>query len=83
MAKQHEGHHDDRESRGVITKEFLVGFLAIALGGYNLLSQFGIITWTVKVPQIIANVILVVAGFILWATAYRLWTLRWHSRRLF
>jgi len=83
MAKQQEGHHDNRESSGVITKEFIVGFLAIALGGYNLLSQYKVITWIVEIPQTIANVILVAAGFILWATAYRLWTIRWHSRRLF
>ncbi|MFH0870241.1 MAG: hypothetical protein V1866_04260 [archaeon] len=83
MTKQQEGHHDNRESSGVITKEFFVGLLAIVLGGYNLLSEFGVIAWNVKIPQIIANVILVAAGFILWATAYRLWKIRWHSRRIF
>jgi hypothetical protein len=72
-----------RKSKGVIGKEVFVGLLAIVLGGYNLLSYFGVITYKFEIPQIIANIILVIAGLILWMTAYKLWRYRWHSSRIF
>ncbi len=67
----------------LITKEFLVGFLAIALGGYNLLPYFGVNLPSFEPPKIVANIVLVIAGLILWITAYKLWRFRWHSRGLF
>jgi len=78
-------HHPgaDQKRKGVITKEFLVGFLSIALGGFNLANQFGWINISVQIPQMIANIILVIAGLILWTTAYKLWRYRWHSSRIF
>ena len=78
-------HHPmDAKKKGIVTKEFFVGFLSIALGGYNLLAQFGYISKFVgDIPQIVGNVILVVAGLILWTTAYKLWRYRWHSSRIF
>jgi hypothetical protein len=79
--QQHPG--PSRKSKGVIGKEVLVGFLAMALGGYNLLSYFEIIPYKLEIPQIIANIILVITGLILWVTAYKLWKYRWHSSRIF
>lgn len=73
----------DRKQRGVVTKEFVVGMLSIALGGFNLASQFGLININIQIPQMIANIILVIAGLILWMTAYKLWRYRWHSSRIF
>ena len=75
-------------SQGIITKEFLVGLLAIVWGGYNLLSQFKIIPDYINIAnipsiQMIGNILLALAGFFLWATAYKLWRFRWHSRGLF
>ncbi len=73
----------DAKRKGIVTKEFFVGMLAIALGGFNLASQFGLIQISIQIPQIIANIILVIAGLILWMTAYKLWKYRWHSSRIF
>ncbi|MBN2051991.1 hypothetical protein JW756_00635 [Candidatus Woesearchaeota archaeon] len=71
----------DRKRRGVVTKEFIVGLLSIALGGYNLAANFGYIQKFVEIPQIVGNIILVIAGLILWATAYKLWRYKWHASR--
>jgi hypothetical protein len=68
---------------GGIGKEVLIGLLAIVWGGYNLLSTFKVIPeyiTTSQPLQIIGNILLVLAGFILWITAYRLWRVRWHTR---
>jgi hypothetical protein len=69
--------------RTLVTKEFFVGLLAIALGGYNLLPYFGVNLPPFEPPKIVANIVLVIAGLILWVTAYKLWRFRWHSRGLF
>lgn len=78
-------HHQglDRKQKGIVTKEFFVGMLSIVLGGFNLASQFGLININIQIPQMIANIILVIAGLILWMTAYKLWRYRWHSSRIF
>ena len=65
-----------------ISKEFLTGLLAIILGGYNLLTAFGVISVFVEVPQIIANILLVFAGLFLWVTAYKLSRYKYHSSRI-
>lgn len=71
----------DRKS--TISKEFLIGFLAIVLGGYNLLTTLGVISVFVETPQIIANILLVLAGFFLWITAYKVSRYKYHTRRIF
>lgn len=77
----------DRKQKGIVTKEFLVGMLAIILGGFNLATRFNLISISNPIPtdisQMIANLILVIAGLILWMTAYKLWRYRWHSSRIF
>jgi len=76
----------DRKKSTVITKEFLVGLLAIVLGGYNLYylyakkPLFGIIL-SLDITHSIADIILVIAGLILWMTAYKLWRYKWHASR--
>jgi hypothetical protein len=67
---------------GGIAKEFLIGLLAVVWGGYNLLTSLNLIPeyFDTSGIQIIGNIILVLAGFVLWATAYRLWRVRWHTR---
>ena len=72
----------------LITKEFLVGLLAIILGGYNLYYLYTQkpllgINLSLDLTHSIADIILVIAGLILWVTAYKLWRFRWHSRGLF
>jgi len=69
--------------KSIITKEFLIGFLAILLGAYNILAILGYISWYVKVPQLIANILLVLAGLFLWITAYKLSRYKYHTSRLF
>ena len=67
----------------IISLEFIVGLIAIALGAYNLLSMFGVITYDITLPQATANTILIIAGLFLWLTAYRLWRHKYYSRRIF
>ena len=69
--------------KSTISKEFLIGFLAVVLGGYNLLTTFGVISVFVETPQIIANILLVLAGFFLWITAYKVSRYKYHTRRIF
>ncbi len=76
-------HHPAEKRSSIITKEFLIGLVAVVLGGYNLLSYFKIINWGFEIPQLLANIILLIAGLILWITAYRLWRYKWHTSRLF
>ena len=75
--------HPGERKSGLITKEFLVGLVAIILGGYNLLPYIGVQVPPFEPPKIIANIVLVIAGLILWITAYRLWRYKWHTSRLF
>ena len=67
---------------GGIAKEFIIGLLAVVWGGYNLLTSLNLIPtyFDTSGIQIVGNIILVLAGFVLWATAYRLWRVRWHTR---
>ena len=75
---------DQEHGRGsIISLEFIVGLVAIALGIYNLLSIFGVINYDVTLPQATANTLLIIAGFFLWLTAYRLSRHKYHSKRLF
>jgi len=77
----------DHKRKVVVTKEFIVGFLAILIGGYNLLPYFGLKAFEFSAlnepMKVIANAVLVLAGLILWLTAYKLWRYRWHSSRIF
>lgn len=81
-----QAHGSTRRQTGLaITKEFLIGLIAIAIGGYNLYYLY-----THKQPIIsldvthsFADIILVIAGLILLLTAYKLWRLKWHTRGLF
>ena len=78
--------HAKRSSGGGgVAKEFLIGFLAVLWGGYNLLTQFDVIPSYVNTSniQIVGNIILVLAGLLLWLSAYKLWRYRWHSRSIF
>ncbi len=69
--------------KSAISKEFLIGFLAIVLGVYNILVTLGFVSGYVKVPQIIANILLVLAGFFLWITAYKVSRYKYHTSRIF
>jgi uncharacterized membrane protein len=76
----------DRKKSTLITKEFLVGLLAIVLGVYNLYFLYykkpllGI-SVSLDFTHSIADIILIVAGLILWMTAYKLWRYKWHASR--
>jgi hypothetical protein len=67
---------------GGIAKEFFIGLLAVMWGGYNLLTALKIIPtyFDTSGIQIVGNIILVLAGFVLWSTAYKLWRVKWHTR---
>ena len=69
--------------KSTVFKEFLLGLIAIALGVYNILANFGIISTSVTVPQLIGNIVLVLTGLILWVTAYKLARHKYHTSRLF
>lgn len=66
-----------------ISAEFVIGLLAIAIGVYNLLATYGVISWNIAVPQLIGNILLVLAGLFLWLTAYKLGRHKYHSRHMF
>lgn len=76
-------------SGGGIAKETIIGLLAVLWGGYNLLIQTGVINVNLmsavstNTIQVIGNIILILAGFLLWITAYKLWRYRFHTRGLF
>tara|TARA_Y100000310_G_scaffold230190_1_gene232620 strand:- start:3131 stop:3388 length:258 start_codon:yes stop_codon:yes gene_type:complete len=65
-----------------IPLNFVIGLIAIALGGYNLLSMYGKISWGIKVSQTTGNVILIIVGLSLWVTGYRLSRHRYHSKQI-
>ena len=73
----------EEETKRVISKEFFIGLLAVALGSYNLLSMFEVINVDITIPQLVANILLVFAGLFLWITAYKLSRHKYHSKRLF
>ncbi|MBN1793165.1 hypothetical protein JW826_05785 [Candidatus Woesearchaeota archaeon] len=75
--------HMNKRDKETIAKEIFFGVLAIGLGAYNLLSQFGVLNWGFEIPQLIGNILLVVVGFTLWATAFKLWRYKFHTRGLF
>jgi hypothetical protein len=68
-----------------VAKETIIGLLAIVWGGYNLLTKLNVIPQYVDTSgiQIVGNIILILAGFLLWITAYKLWRYRFHTRGLF
>ena len=66
-----------------VNKEFLTGLLAILLGAYNLLTFFGVIKVFVEVPQVVASIVLVLAGLFLWITAYKVSRYKYHTSRIF
>jgi di/tricarboxylate transporter len=70
---------------GGIAKETFIGLLAVLWGGYNLLTAFNVIPEYINTAniQIVGNILLILAGFLLWATAYKLWRVRWHTKGLF
>ena len=66
--------------------EFWIGFLAILLGAFNLLTTFGVINLVADIPQvvhIVGNILLVIAGLFLWITAYKLGRFKYHTKSLF
>jgi hypothetical protein len=68
-----------------IAKETIIGLLAILWGGYNLLVELNVISpyFDTSGIQIVGNIILIIAGFLLLITAYKLWRYRFHTRGLF
>jgi hypothetical protein len=66
----------------LITKEFLIGLLSIGLGAYNLLAKYGYVSWGIEIPQLVGNILLVLAGLFLWITAFRLSRYKYHTRHL-
>lgn len=68
-----------------IAKEAFIGFIAVLWGGYNLLTELNVIPpyFDTSGIQIVGNIILIIAGFLLWSTAYKLWRYKFHTRGLF
>ncbi len=77
-----EQHRRPESSGSGIAKELLFGLIAIGLGGYNLLNEF-LWKFSFKTPEILGSVLLILVGFVLLVTAFKLWRYKWHSRRLF
>jgi len=82
MNKSHESHNNQNNSNKIM-KEVFIGLLAIALGGYNLLTFFGFVTVFVDIPRIVGNVILLFSGFLLLITAIKLYRHKYYSNKLF
>jgi len=72
-----------KSKKSSISAEFFVGLLAVVVGGYNLLASFDMITRFVEVPQMIGNILMVLAGFFLWITAYKLGRYKYHTKNIF
>lgn len=70
-------------TKSTISKEFSIGFLAILIGGYNMLTFFEVINVFVEIPQIIGSILLVLAGLFLWITAYKVTRYKYHTSRIF
>ena len=83
MNKSHESNNNSHHNSNKIMKEVLIGLLAIVLGGYNLLTFFGVITVFVDIPRIVGNVILLFSGFLLLITAIKLYRHKYYSNKLF
>jgi uncharacterized integral membrane protein len=75
--------HSSGKKGGLIAKEFLVGLLSIGLGAYNLLVEFNVLPWNYELPQVIANILLIIAGLFVWGIAYKLWRHRYHQSQFF
>ena len=75
--------HQERGHGSTLAKEFFFGLIAVLLGAYNLLTQTGVLSWSVEIPQLIGNALLVLVGLLLWATAFKLWRHKYHTSRLF
>ena len=67
---------------GLITKEVFTGFLAVGLGTYNLLVMFEVLNTSIEIPQIVANVVLVLAGLFLWVMAFKAARFRYHQKQI-
>ncbi|MBC8501002.1 MAG: hypothetical protein ISS25_01830 [Nanoarchaeota archaeon] len=67
----------------IIGKEVIIGVLSLTLGGYNLLSQYGIVSQKIETPQIIGNILLVIGGLFLLIQAYKIMRHEYHLRSLF
>ncbi|MBU0667424.1 MAG: hypothetical protein ABIC91_00705 [Nanoarchaeota archaeon] len=62
-----------RKSGGsTVGKEVLVGLVCLVLGGSNLLNEFGMLSYEITVPNIIANALLAIAGLLLLLQAYKI-----------
>ena len=72
-----------KSKQSAISAEFFVGLLAIMVGGYNLLASFDVVTKFVEVPQMIGNILMVLAGLFLWITAYKLSRYKYHTKNIF
>lgn len=72
-----------KSKASVISMEFFIGLLAVVIGGYNLLTSFGVIDVFVEVPQMMGNIMMVLAGLFLWLTAYKLSRYKYHTKNIF
>jgi hypothetical protein len=77
-----QGKPQNQQKGNTVAKEFLFGLVAIGLGGYNLLNPY-VWKFSFEFPQILGNALLILVGFILWLTAYKLWRHRYHTSRMF
>ena len=74
-------HHGEKKE-GSIGREVFLGLASIALGGFNIAGNFGYVP-KVDVLTILSSGVLVIVGFTLLHTAFKLWRFKWHTRRLF
>lgn len=58
--------------------EFFIGILLIALGIFNILQFFDVLKFNFEIPNIIANVFLVIGGLVLIKASFKLW----HARKV-
>ncbi|MBU1201111.1 MAG: hypothetical protein KJ583_02900 [Nanoarchaeota archaeon] len=62
----------ERRKMALLGKEVIVGVLCLGFGGYSLLAQYGVIRQAFELPQMIANILLTLAGLFLLLQAFKL-----------
>jgi len=66
-----------------ISKEFIIGLVAVLIGTYDLLTLYNVIAFGFVIPPIISDIMLILSGLLLWSTAFRLGRYKFHASRIF
>lgn len=76
-------HRGKRSPGPRINITFLLGLFSILVGAYNLFLSNGKLPIDFEIPQIVSNILLMLAGFFLWIMSYRLSRYKYHASHIF